>query len=771
MSGNYFKLYVDSVYNLAATLVVKSSDSATAVNDYIKLLYGDSAVIQSDPTTWKYYMNICGKYHPTDTVIKVTSLDTLEEISFTTANLAIHKATATAYQYGERNYIELVTQYPDMESLILGVLYPADMAKSIAAIDGTILSYNPAMVESNEYTLIEKLTLWIQNYHVRWYNRQFADAVTSDGLYTATFLGILYLNLVPAIMNHRLAACKTNEVHSYHIREYLASHGFLDAYLSALSRKQALFFYRNIAYLERNAGRRETFDWLVEHIMTERGLPLAEYTMKHDDGDMPDSLLPMITFKRKPINTEVNTLEQSIFTLESILGKEAGLAVGNPEYAAEHIEAITNSFAYSQSGTVATKLLDSSMIDYTDATPYTMEHTLLHHWPYLAASGLYSVYIAAKDPRTGDKLSMTATEAFIYAMYLYTKAAGFPLTNIPTVNAIRVQKLDNPNAEEIMRVADTSYVTQEMAQTIVDYQPAIGPVFSTEAFFNQCQAIFNAANGQLGYISTHEHQYRRGLIANMVCQMYSDSVVTFGDDGDLYFTWLSSRNLPSEFTQEEALELCLSLYKEATGVALNTTISLRNLQRAMVSLLSQLSSYSVQFMTEINDSSIKVLNWAAIRMGDVKTSTISTIQTTKGLIEVIGEKVSVASSASFDINYPGIQEIAKLNTLHTSRLEINVKPTKGANATTRHTVAKMVKFGVTITYPADTDGPDNNERVLGYLNVNKLSQEQLLTIPDIYTEHVKVVPNGMIDLSNLITNTNLNVNNYPPIDNNELPSS
>lgn len=202
-SNNHYTLYIEQVLQLAETIVIKSTDSAEALNRYVADYYGSFMVDTTNPKSWKYYMNISGQYHETDTEMTVVSMDTLEPIVFSKETLALHRATARAYAYGTRQYRELVSQYPNQEMLILGILYPVDIDTAIAADNGQILGYPPGLVEENEYSFIVKLQAWINGYIGRWVNTQYG---LSDELYPATWLGIMYLQLVPTILNIRLEA-------------------------------------------------------------------------------------------------------------------------------------------------------------------------------------------------------------------------------------------------------------------------------------------------------------------------------------------------------------------------------------------------------------------------------------------------------------------------------------------------------------------------------------------------------------------------------------
>lgn len=377
MSNAYYKLYIENTLQLAETIVIKSERTAQVLNDVIIKNYGDSYVNPSDPTTWKYYQNICGIYHVTDTPIVITSLDTAQEITFTKENLELHPTTARAYRFGSRYYRELMLEYPEQEMLILGILYPADMAHATTAQDGSVLSYPPYLIEDTEPSLIPNIEKWSRKYRIRYYNKQYNNA---HELFDPAHQGLMYLSLVPHILNLRTQACKTDEVHSFHIRQYLASHGMLDRFLDSMTRKQALFFYRNIAYIERNSGKQDTFEWLVQKVLTDRNLPLVEYTMRHNTSRLISDLYPEIGFKATSINNVFgNVDEKTQYSLDDILNKEVPLAPDNLYFSEINKSKINNLFIDSLSSVVQTKVLECSVLDYSDSSKYSKQDIALNH--------------------------------------------------------------------------------------------------------------------------------------------------------------------------------------------------------------------------------------------------------------------------------------------------------------------------------------------------------------------------------------------------------
>lgn len=733
MSQNYYNIYINSVLDLAQTIVIKSEESAAAVNNYLKLVYGESIVDVNDLSTWKYYQNICGQYHVTDEIITITSLDTLEKITFTIENLKLHRTTSRAYQFGTRHYIELLALHPDKEQIILGVLYPADMNYAISATDGTILTYPKHLIESNELTFIEKLNKAIEVYKIRWHNVQFG---VTDVLYSAAHLGLLYLQLIPMILNIRLAACKTNEAHSFHVRQYLASHGMLDVYLNTLTLKQALFFYRNIAYIERNNGKREIFSWLVEHIMTERNLPLSEYIMKHNETDMLNNLYPLITFRKKAVNTVNSYQNKSSFTLEEVLEKERYFTLGNSDYIDNNTPVIKTKFDQSLSSVLATKMLESSVIDYTDAALYPLQTILLNEWLDLSAKNIYNVYISFTDPRTGNKVSLISKDAYIYLMYIFARSIGSDIARIPSFISLRAQRIPLPSAQEVMMVADTKYVDISTAEEILSHQPFIPPdkpIVSVESFYNTAVSIFNATQTQIGIISRQEHLYTRALVYNMVCRLYSDNVVHFDEEGMLFADWLPSKELQdTNYTVNEYQELYKNIFEAATGSVLNTTDTIRNLQKTMIQLLEQLSSYSIQVVSEINNSNIKVLNLTSVRLGDKKYN--QEYQTDlKNNVNVMYSKNIIFNKRSIDLPPVYIQMLPAVSPAHKYDLNLNVKTNLSSEynfVSTSFIPMSVIEF--TIGKLNGIDVQTDQTILVGYNDFNNYTNEEKISIKDVY---------------------------------------
>lgn len=617
MSLNHYKLYLEQVFQLAETIVIKSEDSALVLNKRIAFLHGESAVNPVDKTSWKYYLNLAGKYHPHDEKITITSLDTLQPIEFSAANLIIHTATAKAYQYGSRYYRELLTQHPEKEQFILGALQPVDTSISTVAPDFTVLGYQTSLVDTNEESLINNINKWLENYKTRWYNKQYN---MSDNLYLTNLLGVMYQQLVPLIITLRLRACKTSEAHSYHIREYLASNGMLDEYLDFMTRKQALFFYRNINYIERNAGRVETFTWLLEKVLTDRNIPVAEIKLSQSDDNLLTSYKPTTRFSRQAINksTAEDTGGIAFYTLSELLAKEAKEAPNNPAYISQNLQVIETQLEKSKTNMLKTKVLESKMIDYTDAGLYSIQDTTLDLWCHLSITGHYSAAINFVNKNTNKTLAIPNHVAFLYFLYSYCQIHEIEIETVPELFVHRVAIDPQPTIQTLAKVVDKRYVTTEDLEYLVTLHTPLESLISTTAFKAFVEKSFVSYKAEHMFAATQNNIYKRALIKNATYRLYSaqrESSFYLGQNFTDIFKTFGLQ--VSGMTKDDWRIAYKEMYEKSTGMELELTETQSALQSSMIKLFKKLSSYSIQFLAEINKTTIRSVNWSAVRMGDI----------------------------------------------------------------------------------------------------------------------------------------------------------
>mgnify|MGYP000216892681 CR=1 FL=1 len=730
MENNYYQIYVDSVTQLASSMVIKSTDTANLINAGIRIVYGDAAVDLNDPTTWKYYLNMVGEYHPTDTPMQVVSVDTLQTIDFTRENLQFHRGTAKAYAYGSTYYKELVNKYPNQEQLILGILYPAvDLDTCINATEGTILSYPPQLVEEWEYSLIPNVQKWIYAYLMRWYNQQYT---ITDELYTMTVLAIMYMNLIPAIITARMEMTKTNEAHSYHVRQYLASNGMLDNYITYLTRKQALFLYRNIAYIYRNSGKTATFNWLMEHIMTERGLPLARFEMRHDLTNQPANLKPELSFEKIPLNTQYNYDQINQYTLTQVFDKEDPLARDNVKYRDDEQAQAQQEMQYSKSNRLNTKLLESTIIDYSGSEHYTLADTLLYHWIWLSSNNKYRAYVQVTSPATNETLSLTAQEAFTFYAYASCAIIGNTLETVPAVIAKRVIRTPRPTVDDLMTAADVRVVPRSFAEQMLAMLPVPQTMISVESFYQYCTTLWRASLDQYYIVCQETAMDAYGQKYGVINRCWADVGVQTGDHaGQFYADWFTQRNIAiADYTKADLATIANDLLASATGVDSAAAITLKDIQAAMVRLMGELSSYSVQYVAHINDGPVVDANTGTIRYDDWKAAVHGRINYPMP-VRVQKVKPKLKDTINLDV-LDSDDWTCSTTTEITGEIEVGPDFEFAPNAY-RYAIAMVAVTGYKYEWPEDLPpNPRNLTPVLGLDKFLLLPLEDQLKIPSFW---------------------------------------
>jgi len=730
IQNGYLGAYMENNLLLVRTMVVKLKEAASLFNEAVVTRYGMDAVNTLYPKTWKYYMNIAGLYHPTDTMMVVPSMDTLELIEFTKENLEIHTATKKAYQFGSRQYYSLVTQYPEQEFLINGVLNPVDMDLAIKSENGTILGYPRGLVEDNETSLISELEGFIKSQIHRWFNTQF---IMSDNLFCSVFFTSLHAFVLPKLLNLRLKRCKTNEVHSFHVRMYLASHFGLDRYLPYLTQKQALWLYRNIRYIERNPGKAKTLFKLIQEILTRRGVPIGEYSVRHLDA-FNDDYTPKQIARIKLINNDQNTLSSDTHSVEALFDKELNKASGNTDYLDAFRERDLERLRTSSSAITQTKVLHSSMVDYGGSIPEPFEMIALREWCHLSMSGHYEVSVSFKDPKTSETHTLFAKDAFAYMQYLALNAAGLTLEVFPDYLNMQQRRHPKPTVSELLSLVDFKKRDLfKVAQRLISGQPSIEAFYSVTAFRNYVETLTDEAYYHWLLISSIEDHFERALVENMVRRLYEDERITFTLKTLNVDEWLASLNLPQyDRTSADAESLVQLIFEASTGYSVDSARMLKNIQRSLIDLMTELSSYTVQFTREINEDRIINVAWPAVRFGNQSAQQSDFRYVDNGVIST-SSSGSLSSSCQIGIDTSTLLETKPSNTRLSTVVQIDPA---SSHVSSMRLIEGVDLVGppieMRITYPGQDMALEIKTQLPGYTTFDRLPESARSQLKSIY---------------------------------------
>ena len=200
------------------TLFIKLTDIGVSTNLYLKEATGID-YNNNDESTWKYFLNMAGIKHSTNSNVYINTRETGELVELTKDLLLSHSNTRRELFKQSDYYNQLVATYPTETLYIHGCMYGLELEKVLSAKDGDILAYNRNFIEDQEYNLITELQQFIKAFISRWRMSFF----TTDDLYVAGLVGVLYANIVPRIHSIRIGAAGTATAHSFHMEMFFKS--------------------------------------------------------------------------------------------------------------------------------------------------------------------------------------------------------------------------------------------------------------------------------------------------------------------------------------------------------------------------------------------------------------------------------------------------------------------------------------------------------------------------------------------------------------------
>lgn len=297
--------------------------------------------------------------------------------------------------------------------------------------------------------------------------------------------------------------------------------------------------------------------------------------------------------------------------------------------------------------------------------------------------------------------------------------------------------LNEERANKVLEVVDPTLVSKSLAVKVVENLPVLDNIVSTDDFYNKCKQIFETSKAQRIIVGSQQHHVRRAQVQNMVAKAFSDNTVNLEDPGTLYSDWFSDRNINiNDFTTSELESIYISLTREATGLALNNESSLKDLQNAMLKMLKQLTSYSVQVVGNINDSDIIKTDMTAIRIGDIDT----TVENELIHPPILSEVSDFTASVNHEIDYKHrvIRNDSFSITLGTSlKLEVPINVSDLAVVDLQVISLPLTKINV----KPQTDIPNNTKGIVPVLGIPEylaLSQEEQQSFVSVYTNDYTV---------------------------------
>lgn len=685
MSTTHYQIYKEKTFKLAKTLVVKLEVVSETINSELALSgypLIDPEMLAQFPYTrqdmfHKYYQNMAGVYHISDQIklqeqyghpfmqISLATNVGMVKFDFTRELLERDPAVANEYQHGSYYYNQLVEVYPEHETLLLGILHPIELDISVQAEEGEILfcggfvkghlpddqgtAYikSPTglveqLIESQEVNFILDLQTWINKYLFRWTNNAYA---LTDDLYVAASLGIMYLKLPLAIMNIRLDRCHTSMAHTFHVREYLDSHGRLGHVIDYLPIESVMWLYRNTRYYECNQGKELTLKAIVDNVFTPSGVPLAGYDTSHNTAHMIDEvtrqmkeLLPRPELVRETLNFENIGVTNAVKTVRDILEEVKYKARMNERDIIHAEERIESDIKWCGDDTLSTKLIESEMIPLSNDYPFTLTHVLMNMWAYCTEQSdevnkSFTGSVFATNPVTGSRMVITPRNAYMLAMYCLNKGfynieMQYPLTgkNLEVRNIPRSDKYTptpqhtlKPDPLNLWQHTAHSPASAVMEMYGDDFQPDLH-FKSTEDFNVGATSVYLEMIRQYLVYTHSECIFARAELELVMNRMYWGNVpCTFNVD-TTYLDWMDQIGIDiSGLNEVNLINLGLELVSNCTGLELSLTKKNAETQKAAIDVLQHFASYTILVTDKVSGDVSVTTDTKMLRLANIKT--------------------------------------------------------------------------------------------------------------------------------------------------------
>jgi hypothetical protein len=693
------------------------------------MLKGYSVDVE-DKATWKYYLNLFGEYHESDTMMTVLSKDTQAEINFTKDNLVLHPRTRKEYRPGTQGYRDLCVRYPEQTDLIKNIMYPvSSISDAIDAYDFDLLAYGSEFLEPTELSsVIDGINEFLTYAVNRWYH----SWMTYEPYYPIAFWGSLWQHLYAVVEVVRHQNIRTARVHTYHVWQYLTSQGIGD-YRDILSRRQALSLYRNMNYIRLHRGQRQNLILLVNELLTEHSVTMTvksiEYQITNDNDD----------YRRIPemVSTTLNTLlagtvqEVEPASVSSFLStlRSQGL---DPNSGAEHLERTSRQIEATRAGYLPTKFMEIRPVLKNDVYQNILHGFVLDNLARIAQTDKASYLVEITDPHTGVKLNITMAQLMLLYGYAVQRSIGVDIVDLPDKYTPVIGTFKPDLALGDVDVLYTYEGHQYRASRYTDPElfiegakPYVANYISVDDTVTDIVGMFMALTAQLDTIRRHAslpaidvlNQLQRACL-----DMQTFELTLSGDEAvTTYEDWIPTvDNLSSMIATYEASGEYKALYDTLSTELLRAAVpdnhplispllddvtTNESFYRRLKALFVQLCSYGVTFLDTVSSRNIWSLS-AGICWDDTDATA------SHGVVDYVDDIISAKSitcyqemDAGFETLIPEpVSQIVRVEDELETPVTIEAKSLTGADAIRKPYAPNDHMTGQTVTL--EITGPD-----------------------------------------------------------------
>lgn len=683
-SNALYNIFASKCFSLAHTMVIHSLLLARSQNTILE--QKGFRINHNNPKTWKYYLNLAGEYHEYDKqLIATLNTDghpymrikvagdkqpvivdfTKDLVSGATGDYSL----AAEYSFGSEYYNELVKRYPGCESLILGILNPINIDIATTANDGDILYCGgyyrkrlsglkelygferredvkidaEFLIEEWEEDIIFHLQDFIKIYLKKW---MIPDFQANHTFYSSVMWAGLMGGLITEIHRLRISNKFTYTSHSYHVREYINSFGYLGKYAEALTREQAMYLYQNMRWLTTNKGKQKVLQALIDNLLTPAGIPLVAYNLGHDTWDMQanDFINPTIEFKKEYLNLDPLTNDNGMPAIE-LIRKEEKAARDNGLFVEDQARQVETNAQYSKHNSLTTKVLESDYVEVDNNVFFNLEEFQYYQWIYAVSKGTYKGSIFVGHPVTGGRLQLTPLTALVLLIYSYTKGYfGKELEKVPHLvirNIPKYKAFDEANSSAypdktaLWENSTSPYVTQEKIDKIANFPQPNHSFTSTTDFNIKTQQMFNVLETRRAYAAAEEDIFANGELELIVAKFYHNYLEIPPLVDIPYKDWLNNIGVDVSKLSDSALRsLADELLLAGVGTSDNIEKSTERMHEAIINIVKFFLSYTVQLIAKFSKSSSRTYGMKTLRISNSK-------EEIKGLANWVMDEITI----------------------------------------------------------------------------------------------------------------------------------
>lgn len=596
--------YLTNTIDLVKSITVVNHIEATLYNEYLSIKYPTVTVDLSNKSSWRYYKHLSSQYYDIDKDVILVSLDNGMTITLDKPTINLHRKSKQELLKFGLYYKELVDKYPEQELFIRSCITDTThttIDELIKLDNYTIVSHNLQLIEENEDNLIPKLQSRIDNYKNIWLIPYYH---VSDNLFLTSQYSTFYMFLITSILAIRLQNAKTVNAHSYHIRNYLASHHYLDKYYAYLTKNQALYLYRNMLYLDNNSGKHETFITLINKLFTPRNITGVTYKYSQNNSTDSDNSIDY-RFKQYLLSDKNLVHSKSDYTLNSLNNKVKDLTLGNPREVETKESEISNKLKNSLFNTLITKDIEFIVIDNTDTVRYKIIPTITDYWAYLLKQNKINFLLTLVDPVTNNQLVLNTKDAFkLFTIILY-KSNNRVLTEFPAYTIKHTFHKELPETNNLLSACyNKKYWYIDTIESIKNAIPGYTTIMSSYAFEQYITSVYRLNIGLSLFLNNLSSKDDNCQFELMVDRLNTSEDYVFNDENvDTFLTRIGLTSIDS-YDQTTLENFIYTILNNIFDSKLDFVNMYKYIQKALIGVFENFNSYTTQIVNNYYNNNV-----------------------------------------------------------------------------------------------------------------------------------------------------------------------